>query len=345
MIKEALAKIVSGQDLTMAEARGVMTEIMQGQATQAQIGAFLTALRMKGETADEIAGCAWAMRESAIEVKPRQSVLVDTCGTGGDGSGTFNISTTVAFVAAGAGLAVAKHGNRSVSSRCGSADLLQAFGVNLEMGPREVARCIDEVGIGFLFAPLLHPAMKHALGPRKELGLRTIFNILGPLSNPAGARRQLLGVYDGNLTDLMAEVLLALGAEHAFVVHGADGLDELSVTGQNKVSQLYDGRIETYYLDPQELGLPRAKPGDLAGGTIAENVTTTEALLNGERGPKRDVVLLNAAAVLVAGGKATSLNEGIGLAADAIDSGAARRKLNQLVEFSRSARQMEKRDT
>ncbi len=238
MIKEALSKIVSGSDLTLAEAREVMREIMRGEATQAQIGAFLTALRMKGETVDEIAGCAQAMRESAIAVKPKRNQLVDTCGTGGDGSGTFNISTTVAFVAAGAGLAVAKHGNRSVSSRCGSADLLQALGVNLELSPEQVAQCIDEVGIGFLFAPKLHPAMKYALAPRQEIGLRTIFNILGPLSNPAQAKRQLLGVYDSDLTELMAEVLRALGAEHAFVVHGADGLDELSVTGQNKISRL-----------------------------------------------------------------------------------------------------------
>ena len=336
MIKEALAKIVSGSDLTMAEARAVMEEIMQGQATQAQIGAFLTALRMKGETADEIAGCAQAMRENAIEVKPKQKVLVDTCGTGGDNSGTFNISTTVAFVAAGAGLAVAKHGNRSVSSRCGSADLLQTLGVNLELSAEQVARCIDEIGIGFLFAPMLHPAMKHALGPRQELGLRTIFNILGPLSNPARAKRQLLGVYQSDLTELMAEVLRSLGSEHAFVVHGADGLDELSTTGPNKVSRLYDNRIETYTLDPQELNLPRASLSGLAGGTAEENAAATKALLQGERGPKRDVVLLNAAAVLVAGGKTRDLGEGLALAAEAIDSGNALNKMVQLIEFSRS---------
>jgi anthranilate phosphoribosyltransferase len=339
MIKEALSKIVSGSDLTMAEAREVMREIMKGEATQAQIGSFLTALRMKGETADEIAGCAQAMRESAIAVKPKRNQLVDTCGTGGDGSGTFNISTTVAFVAAGAGLAVAKHGNRSVSSRCGSADLLQALGVNLELSPEQVAQCIDEVGIGFLFAPKLHPAMKHALAPRQEIGLRTIFNILGPLSNPAQARRQLLGVYDSDLTELMAEVLRALGSEHAFVVHGADGLDELSTTGQNKVSHLHHNHIETYYLDPEELGLPQAKISDLAGGTREDNAETTRAILEGKLGPKRDVVLLNTAAVLIAGGKASSFSEGLVLAAEAIDNGSARRKLEQLVEFSRSFNQ------
>ena len=335
MIKEALSKIVSGSNLTLAEAREVMREIMQGLATPAQIGAFLTALRMKGETADEIAGCALAMRESAIAVKPKRNQLVDTCGTGGDGSGTFNISTTVAFVAAGAGLAVAKHGNRSVSSRCGSADLLQALGVNLELIPEQVAQCIDEVGIGFLFAPKLHPAMKYALAPRQEIGLRTIFNILGPLSNPAQAKRQLLGVYHSDLTELMAEVLRALGAEHAFVVHGADGLDELSVTGANKVSHLYNNHIETYHLDPEELGLPRAQLIDLVGGTIEDNAETTRALLEGKRGPKRDVVLLNAAAVLIVGGKASSFSEGLVLAAEAIDNGSAQRKLHQLVEFSR----------
>jgi anthranilate phosphoribosyltransferase len=339
MIKEALSKIVSGSDLTMAEAREVMREIMKGEATQAQIGSFLTALRMKGETADEIAGCARAMRESAIAVKPKRNQLVDTCGTGGDGSGTFNISTTVAFVAAGAGLAVAKHGNRSVSSRCGSADLLQALGVNLELSPEQVAQCIDEVGIGFLFAPKLHPAMKHALAPRQEIGLRTIFNILGPLSNPAQARRQLMGVYDSDLTELMAEVLRALGSEHAFVVHGADGLDELSTTGQNKVSHLHHNHIETYYLDPEELGLPQAKISDLAGGTREDNAETTRAILEGKLGPKRDVVLLNTAAVLIAGGKASSFSEGLVLAAEAIDNGSARRKLEQLVEFSRSFNQ------
>ncbi|MGB2884840.1 MAG: anthranilate phosphoribosyltransferase, partial [Dehalococcoidia bacterium] len=258
------------------------------------------------------------------------------CGTGGDGSGTFNISTTVAFVAAGAGLAVAKHGNRSVSSRCGSADLLQALGVNLEISAEYVADCIDEVGIGFLFAPLLHPAMKHALGPRQEIGLRTIFNILGPLSNPASARRQLLGVYDSSLTELMAEVLRTLGAEHALVVHGADGLDELSVTGPNKISRVYDSQIETYHLDPQELGLPRAELGDLAGGTIEDNAAITKALLKGERGPKRDIVLLNAAAVFIAGGMVASFDEGLVLAAKAIDSGNALSKLEQLIEFSQS---------
>ena len=336
MIKDALARITAGSDLTMAEARDVMMEIMEGQATPAQIGAFLVALRMKGETTDEIAGCAQAMRENAIAVKPKRDALVDTCGTGGDGSGTFNISTTVAFIAAGAGIAVAKHGNRSVSSRCGSADLLQALGVNVQVSAEQAARCIDEVGIGFLFAPAFHPAMKHALPPRQEIGLRTIFNVLGPLCNPAGTTRQLVGVYDPDLTETLAEVLLALGSEHAFVVHGADGLDELSVTGPNRVSHLRDGRVETYSLDPRDLGLPQAMLSDLSGGSAEENAATTRALLNGEKGPKRDVVLLNSAAALVAGGKAASLGDGLEMAAAAVDSGAALSKLNDLVEFSRS---------
>jgi anthranilate phosphoribosyltransferase len=311
-----------------------MMEIMEGQATPAQIGAFLIAFRMKGETTDEIAGCAQAMRENAVAVKPKRDALVDTCGTGGDGSGTFNISTTVAFIAAGAGLAVAKHGNRSVSSRCGSADLLQELGVKVQLSAEQAACCIDEVGIGFLFAPLFHPAMKHALPPRQEIGLRTIFNLLGPLSNPAGATRQLVGVYDPNLTETVAQVLLALGGEHAFVVHGADGLDELSVTGPNRVSQLRDGQVETFSIDPRELGLPQAKLSDLSGGSAEENAATTRALLKGEKGPKRDVILLNAAAALVAGGKAASLSDGLELAAEAVDSGAALNKLNELVEFS-----------
>jgi len=336
MIKEAISRIVSGSSLSSAEAREVMKEIMQGQATPAQIAAFLTALRMKGETVDEIAGFAQAMRESAIAVKPKRNQLVDTCGTGGDGTGTFNISTTVAFVAAGAGLAVAKHGNRSVSSKCGSADLLQALGVNLELSAEQVAQCIDEVGIGFLFAPRFHPAMKHALGPRQEIGVRTVFNILGPLSNPAQAKRQLLGVYHSDLTKTMAEVLNALGSDESYVVHGADGLDELSTTGKNKVSHLRNSRIVTYYLDPQELGLPRASVGDLSGGTVEDNVRITKVILKGEPGPKRDVVLLNAAAVLIVGGKASSFSEGLKLAAESIDSGNALRKLEQLIEFSRS---------
>jgi anthranilate phosphoribosyltransferase len=336
MIKEAIAKIVVGENLGMAEAEEVMGEIMHGQATPAQIGAFLTALRMKGETASEIAGCAYAMRESAIQVKPKRKDLVDSCGTGGDNTGTFNISTTVAFVAAGSGLAVAKHGNRSVSSHCGSADLIEALGVNINLTAEQIAQCIDEVGIGFLFAPNLHPAMKYATPPRREIGLRTIFNLLGPLTNPAWAKRQLLGVYQPELTETLAEVLKSLGSEHAFVVHGAGGLDELSTTGVNKVSELHNGQIKTYHLDPQEIGLPRTELKELLGGTVEENVKITKDLLQGKRGPKRDIVLLNAAAIILCGGKATNLKEGLALAAEIIDSGKAFKKLEDLIDKCRS---------
>jgi anthranilate synthase/phosphoribosyltransferase len=335
-IKEAIGKVMSGEDLTEEEAEAVMGQIMAGEATPAQIGAFLTALRLKGETVEEITGCARAMRRSAIPVRPRRRDLVDTCGTGGDRTGTFNISTTVAFVVAGAGLAVAKHGNRSVSSRCGSADVLEALGVNLELTPEQVAHCIDQVGIGFLFAPRLHPAMKHAIGPRREMGVRTIFNILGPLTNPAGATRQIMGVYDPNLTNPLAQVLGRLGVQTAFVVHGADGLDELSTTGVNRVSYLRDGWVKDFFLDPAELGLPRARLEDLRGGTAEENVQITQAILAGERGPRRDVVLLNAAAALVAGGVARDFEEGLQRAAEAIDSGRAWEKLEGLIAFSQA---------
>jgi anthranilate synthase/phosphoribosyltransferase len=335
-IKEAIGKVMSGEDLLGKEAEAVMGQIMAGEATPAQIGAFLTALRLKGETVEEITGCARAMRRNAIPVRPQRRDLVDTCGTGGDRTGTFNISTTAAFVVAGAGLGVAKHGNRSVSSHCGSADVLEALGINLELTPQQVAHCIDEVGIGFLFAPRLHPAMKHAIGPRREMGVRTIFNILGPLTNPAGATRQIMGVYDPNLTGPLAQVLGKLGAQAAFVVHGADGLDELSTTGTNRVSHLRDGWVKDFWLDPAELGLPGARLEDLRGGTAEENAQITQAILAGEQGPRRDVVLLNAAAALVAGGTAGDFEEGLQQAAEAIDSGSAREKLEGLVAFSQA---------
>jgi anthranilate synthase/phosphoribosyltransferase len=333
-IKEAIGKVMSGEDLSGEEAEAVMGQIMAGEATPAQIGAFLTALRLKGETVEEITGCARAMRRSAIPVRPQRRDLMDTCGTGGDKTGTFNISTTAAFVVAGAGLAVAKHGNRSVSSHCGSADVLEALGINLELTPEQVAHCIDEVGIGFLFAPRLHPAMKHAIGPRREMGIRTIFNILGPLTNPAGATRQIMGVYDPSLTSPLAQVLGKLGAQAAFVVHGADGLDELSTTGINRVSHLRDGWVKDFALDPAELGLPEARLEDLRGGTAQENAQITQAILAGEHGPRRDVVLLNAAVALVAGGMAGDFEEGLQQAAEAIDSGRAREKLEGLVAFT-----------
>jgi anthranilate synthase/phosphoribosyltransferase len=340
-IQEAIVKVVDRQDLTVAEAEAVMTQIMRGEATPAQIGAFLAALRMKGESVSEIAGCASAMRRSAVAVHPRRrETLVDTCGTGGDGAGTFNISTTAAFVVAGAGQPVAKHGNRSISSQCGSADVLEALGVNLDLSPEQVALSVDEVGIGFLFAPKLHPAMKHAIGPRRELGMRTIFNLLGPLTNPAGAAVQVLGVYDPALTEPLARVLGTLGSRAAFVVHGADGLDELTTTGPNRISALRDGRVETHTFDPADLGFRRARLSDLQGGNAQENAVMTEEILSGKlNSARRDVVLLNAAAALVAAGQAHSFSEGIRLAEHSLDSGAAKHTLDRLVEFTQTARQ------
>ncbi len=333
-IKQAIGVVLDGRDLTAAEAEAVMEQIMHGEATPAQIGGFLIALRSKGETVEEVTGFARAMRSNAVSVVPRRSFVIDTCGTGGDGAGTFNISTVAAFVVAAAGLPVAKHGNRSVSSKCGSADVLEALGVNLDLSPRGVAACIDEVGIGFLYAPRLHPAMKHAVGPRREMGVRTVFNILGPLTNPAGAQAQVLGVYDGSLTELMARVLGALGSHGAFVVHGAGGLDELSTIGPNRVTRLRGGAVETFCLDPQDLGLGRATLSDLKGGTVQANAAIATRILHGERGPRRDVVLLNASAALATGGLADDLRQGLDLAADSIDSGAARAKVDELVAFT-----------
>lgn len=335
-IQHAIGKLARREHLTAAEAEAAMSAIMRGEATQAQIGGYLMALRLKGETVDEIIGGARAMREAANKVPVRDaSRLVDTCGTGGDGAHTFNISTTVAFVVAGAGVPVAKHGNRSVSSQCGSADVLSALGVNLNLTPEQVGMCIDEIGIGFLFAPHFHPAMKHAVQPRRELGVRTVFNVLGPLTNPAGAARQLLGVYDAALTEPLAHVLRGLGAQAAFVVHGAHGLDELSTAGENQVSELRDGEIRTYTLDPRELGFERCAPDALRGGDPQENAAITRRILSGEMdGGKRDVVLLNAAAALVASGAAESLADGVRLAAESLESGAALSKLEALIAYS-----------
>jgi anthranilate synthase/phosphoribosyltransferase len=337
-IQEAVAKAIDGQDLTEVEAESAMTQIMEGQATPAQIGAFLTALRMKGEAVSEIAGCARAMRRSAIPVRPqRPEALVDTCGTGGDGSGTFNISTTAAFVTAGAGQPVAKHGNRSISSKCGSADVLEALGVNLDLTPDQVAASVDEVGIGFLFAPKLHPAMKHAIGPRRELGVRTIFNVLGPLTNPANASAQVLGVYDPDLTETLAHVLGTLGSEAAFVVHGSGGLDELTTSGPNQVSALRDGRVETHNLDPADLGFQRARVEELRGGDASENATITRGILAGKiNGARRDVVVLNASAALLVGGRADTLADAIRLAENSLDGGSAQRVLDDLIEFTQA---------
>jgi anthranilate phosphoribosyltransferase len=334
-IQTAIAKVSKHQHLTQEEAEAAMDEIFTGAATPAQIGGYLMALRLKGESIDEITGSARSMRRNANHPPVKTPGLIDTCGTGGDGAGTFNISTTVAFVVAGAGVPVAKHGNRAASSKSGSADVLGALGVNLNLTPEQAGECIDAVGIGFLFALSFHPAMKHAIGPRRELGVRTIFNILGPLTNPAGARRQLMGVFSPELTEPLANVLCQLGGEAAFVVHGHGGLDELTTSGPNHVSELRDGQVRSYTLDPQELGFKPASLDNLLGGDPQHNATVTRGILDGTvDSAKRDVVLLNAAAALVAGGKASDLKQGIKLAAESIDSGAALNKLNALVEFS-----------
>jgi len=336
-IKEAIGCLLDSRPLSEREAEDVMEQIMAGRATPAQIGGFLIALRLKGETVAEVTGFARAMRRNAIPVRPRPCLMVDTCGTGGDGAGTFNISTVAAFVVAGAGLAVAKHGNRSVSSRCGSADVLEALGVRLDLTPDQVAACIDAVGIGFLYAPALHPAMKHASGPRREMGVRTVFNVLGPLANPAGAQAQVLGVYDPSLTEMMARVLSSLGCRDAFVVHGAGCLDELSTTGPNQVTELHEGSVRTFVLDPLTLGIPRATTDDLRGGDAQVNAQIARDVLNGAPGPRRDVVLLNSAAGLAAGGVADGLVNGLQMAAESIDSGRALKKLEALAAFSQTA--------
>jgi anthranilate phosphoribosyltransferase len=336
-MQAAIRKVVEGHSLSEQEACAAASAIMHGEATPAQIAALLVGLRMKGETADEITGFARAMRAGATPLPLPPEGLVDTCGTGGDGSGTFNISTVSAFVAAGAGCKVAKHGNRSISSRCGSADVLRALGVNIELSPQATARCIEQVGVGFLFAPLYHPSMKHAAGPRREIGVRSIFNILGPLANPAGARRQLLGVFSRGLTDTLADVLRALGSAHCLVVHGEDGLDEITLTGRTHVSELRDGTIRTYTLDPASMGIQRARPEQLAGGDPQANADITMGILKGQPGPTRDIVLLNAGAVVYVSGRAASLPEGVQLAAESIDSGRAVRVLEALREFHEDA--------
>jgi anthranilate phosphoribosyltransferase len=335
MIKEAIAKIVARQDLTGAEAKEVMLEVMSGEATPAQLGGLMIGLCMKGETVEEIAGFARAVRANVIPVKSKRDNLLDTCGTGGDGAKTFNISTTIAFVAAGAGQAVAKHGNRSMSSKCGSADLLMELGANLELTPEQVGHCIDEIGIGYLSAPALHPAFKPASGPRREVGVRTVFNILGPLCNPASAPRQVIGVFDGKMVEALGGVLCELGTKHSFVYHGAGGLDEFSTLGLTKVAEIIGPEMRVYELDPADFGLPYASAADIAGGTPAENVLTTRSILGGEKGPRRDIVLLNAAAALVAGGLAGNFKEGLALAGQSIDSGRALEKLEAFVETTR----------
>jgi len=336
MIKEAIDKAVRKVDLPEAEMMAAMEEIMSGEATPAQIGSFITALRMKGETVEEVTGAARIMRQKATRVNACATTVVDTCGTGGDKLNTFNISTTAAFVVAAAGITVAKHGNRAVSSACGSADVLEALGVNISVDQEIVEECIQQIGIGFLFAPKLHGAMKYAIGPRREIGIRTIFNMLGPLTNPAGATAQLLGVYDPKLTEMFADVLKNMGTKRAFVVHGSDGLDEVTITGETRVAELNNGIIRTYNIHPGDY-VGKIYPLDaIRGGDPEVNAQIARDVLSGKPGACRDVVVLNAALAIVAGEKAPDIREGVKLAADCIDSGRAVKKLQALIEMSNS---------
>ena len=334
-VQEALARLLDGHDLSREQARDVMDEVMQGDATPAQIGGFLVALRLKGETADEIAGCAEAMRTHVLAVRPKRDDLVDTAGTGGDGQRTINISTAAALLAAAAGAAVAKHGNRAVSSASGSADVLEALGFRLELPAGRIERSIDELGFGFLFAPTHHPAMRHAAPVRRELAARTVFNVLGPLTNPAGARAQVVGVYAPSLVRTIAEVLAQLGARRAFVVHGAGGIDELSPAGPNLVCEVVDGAVHEREIDPLDLGVPRCDPGELRGGSPEENAAAIRAVFAGEEGGRSSAILLNAAGAIAAAGHAADLREGLDRARDALDSGAAAARLDELIAFSR----------
>ena len=350
IITEAVRVLVDRRDLTRIESAAAMEAIMSGAATNAQIAAFLTALRMKGETVEELIGFAQVMRQKAVRVRTRgeevaaltgtdRDMLIDTCGTGGDATGTFNVSTATAFVVAGTGLRVAKHGNRSVSSLCGSADVVETLGINLDLTPQKVARCVDEVGIGFLYAPLLHTAMKHVMAARREMGVRTVFNMLGPLTNPAAANAQVIGVYSPSLTEPLARVLAELGTVRAFVVHGSDGLDEISNTGESRISEVREGVVRSFTVRPEDFGLEPATIADLRGGDREQNARIIRSVLDGETGPRRDIVLMNATAALVVGGRARDLKEGVGLAAESIDSGAARDTLNRLIAFSRDLAQ------
>jgi anthranilate phosphoribosyltransferase len=337
VIQAAIQSLLDGHDLSRGDARAVMAEIMGGEATAGQIGGFLVALRAKGETADEIAGCAEAMRAHVLPVRPVRADVVDVVGTGGDGARTFNISTTAAIVAAAAGAGVAKHGNRAVSSVSGSADVLEALGLVLEQSPERIAESIDTLGFGFMFAPLHHPAMRHAAPVRRELGTRTIFNVLGPLTNPAGARAGVFGVYSADVARTVADALAVLDSRRAFVVHGADGVDELSPAGPNLVLEVVEGAVHERVLDPVELGLARCEPGELSGGTPEENAETAREILSGADGPKRDAVLLNAAGAIAAAGRAADLREGLDLAREAVDTGRAGARLEELVAFSRQS--------
>ena len=333
MIRESIDTVVSGQSLSMEDASLVMREIMGGEATPAQLGAFLTAMALKGETTQEIAGMAKVMREMALQVKV-DGELIDTVGTGGDGKNTFNISTATAFVAAGAGLKVAKHGNRAASGSCGSADVLEALGVQIELSPEAVAQCVNEVGVGFMFAPAFHPAMRYAGPVRREIGIRTVFNILGPLTNPAGAQTQLLGVAFPELGGIMAEVLGFLGSHHAMIVHGHGGLDEISLSGDTSVWEVRGGEVEEWTLHVEDTGLPETPIEAIRGGTKEENAATMRRVFQGEQGPVRDMVLLNSAGVLMVGDKAESIRKGVEMSAGIIDSGAALAKLDQMIEVT-----------
>ena len=337
MIQDALAQLLDGKDLSREDARRVMDTIMSGEATPGQIGGFLVALRLKGETADEIAGAAEAMRAHVIPVEPKRQDLVDTAGTGGDGGKTFNISTAAALVAAAAGAGVAKHGNRSVSSLCGSADVLEQLGFNLDQKPERIAQSIDELGFGFMFAPTHHPAMKHAGPVRRELAARTVFNVLGPLTNPAGARAQVVGVYSPLLVPVIADVLAKLGARRAFVVHGAGGIDELSPAGPNLVCEVVDGDVRRREIDPLDLGIERCDPAELRGGSAVENAAKIREVFAGGNGGRRSAILLNAAGAIAAGGHAADLEEGVAIAREALDSGAAATRLDELIAFSQEA--------
>ncbi len=336
MFKENLSRIIQKQNLNEDQMAEMITDIFSGNITDAQIGAMMAALATKGETFEELAGAARAMRRKAVRIQASAATVVDTCGTGGDGAHTFNISTTTAFVVAACGVTVAKHGNRSVSSQCGSADLLEALGVNIDTDPEIVEEAVQDIGIGFLFAPRYHSAMKYAANARKEVGLRSIFNMLGPLTNPAGANCQLLGVYAPQLTEMFAHALLLLGAKRSLVVHGHDGLDEISVCAPTRVSELKDGLIRTYDIYPETFFGQPAAPEDLLGGNPEENAQITRNILNGEKGPKRNVILINTAAALMAAGQAQDLKEGIQRAETAIDEGAATQKMEALIDFTRS---------
>ncbi len=336
MIQRAIAQLLDGRDLSRAEAREVMEVIMSGDATPGQIGGFLVALRAKGETADEITGCAEAMRAHVLPVTPKRQDLVDTAGTGGDNAQTLNISTAAALVAAAAGAAVAKHGNRSVSSQSGSADVLEALGFDLDLSPKRVADSIDELGFGFLFAPTHHPAMRHAAPVRRELAARTVFNVLGPVTNPAGARAQVVGVYAPELVPIIARVLLRLGAHRAYVVYGAGGIDELSPSGPNLVCEVAGGRVRRREIDPLDLGMARCDPADLRGGSPQENAAKIHAVFEGLNGGARSAVLLNAAGAIAASGHARNLRDGLGAATEAVDSGAAGARLEELIAFTRA---------